>query len=392
MMLLPLLVAALPANDYWVYVAAESADEVYSVRFDGAVATVEGVIEVGYQPPEIEGPHGLTVSPDGAYWFVTMAHGKPYGTLYKYETGTNRLVGECELGLFPATMEISAETGLLYCVNFDLHGDMSPSTVSVVDPEAMVEVTQTTTGPMPHGSRLSPDGLRHYSCAMMSGELFELDAESFAVRRVLDLDPRPPFAELAAEAEERARARAEGRAVPRPRRAHEHGRGPRIPQPGEQPDAAAEQRAHSTAKPTWVHPHPTLPRLYVCLNGAATVVEVDTLKWAVVRRFHTGKGPYNVAVTPDGTQLVVTYKSEGNIGIWDLASGVERLRAPTTRKVSHGVVISPDSRYAFVSAEGIGGEPGTLDVYDLAAARHVTSVDLGLQCGGIAFWKVEPAR
>ena len=47
-----------------------------------------------------------------------MAHGLPYGKLYKFTTGDNQLVGETELGLFPATMQMSSATGLLYVVNF----------------------------------------------------------------------------------------------------------------------------------------------------------------------------------------------------------------------------------------------------------------------------------
>ena len=54
--------AASSANafDYYVYVAAESADEVYKVVFDGERAQVADVIDVGYQATEIEGPRGLT--------------------------------------------------------------------------------------------------------------------------------------------------------------------------------------------------------------------------------------------------------------------------------------------------------------------------------------------
>lgn len=36
--------------------------------------------------------------------------------------------------------------GLLYMVNFNLHGDHVPSTVSVVEPETMTEVAQVETG------------------------------------------------------------------------------------------------------------------------------------------------------------------------------------------------------------------------------------------------------
>jgi DNA-binding beta-propeller fold protein YncE len=359
-----------PVNSaYWIYVSAESADEVYLVRFDGEQATVEKKIEVGYQPTEIEGPHGMTVSLDGKYWYLAMAHGKPFGTLYKYATGTDELVDQVQLGLFPATMEISPATGLLYCVNFDLHGDMSPSTVSIVDPDEMVEVARTTTGPMPHGSRISPDGLRHYSCSMMTGELFEIDAAKFRVLRVLDLNTNEAVPLKGAEPAEQMGGHA-----------------------GHDEHAGHEGHAGhgASAKPTWVHPHPTRPLAYVALSGMDQVVEVDLESWKIVRRFATDKGPYNVVATPDGKKLVVSYKGAGAVGIWDIEKAVELARIPSTRKVTHGVVISPDSRYAFVSCEGIGGEQGTLDVFDLTENRFVTNAELGLQAGGITFWKSEP--
>ena len=50
-------------QDYFVYVAAESADEVYVVHFDGQHADIQSRVKVGYMPTEIEGPHGLTVEP-----------------------------------------------------------------------------------------------------------------------------------------------------------------------------------------------------------------------------------------------------------------------------------------------------------------------------------------
>jgi hypothetical protein len=42
-----------------------------------------------------------------------------------------------------------------------------------------------------------------------------------------------------------------------------------------------------------------------------------------------------------------------------------------------------------VSNEAVGSTRGTLDVIDLAAAELVASTPLGLQSGGIAFWKME---
>ncbi|MGK0220059.1 MAG: DNA-binding beta-propeller fold protein YncE, partial [Planctomycetota bacterium] len=230
-----------------ILVAAESADEIYELRFDGRDLSIANVIEVGYQATEIEGPHGLTVAPDGRHWFVSMAHGKPNGFLYKYATGTNQLVGEAELGLFPATMQISHDTGFLYCVNFDLHGDMTPSSVSVVDVEGMVEIDQIVTGSMPHGSRLSVDGSRHFSCAMMSDELIEVDAVSMeVVRRMLLTDGtgRPTAGGGHAEDPVTAGGGAAG---------------------GTTGDGGSRAAHVAVTKPTWVQPHPTRPVVYVAL-------------------------------------------------------------------------------------------------------------------------------
>ena len=58
------------------------------------------------------------------------------------------------------------------------------------------------------------------------------------------------------------------------------------------------------------------------------------------------------------------------------------------RNVSHGVAISSDSKYAFISVEGVGGEPGTVDIINLETLNLISSVNTGKQAGGIAFWKI----
>ncbi len=142
-------------------------------------------------------------------------------------------------------------------------------------------------------------------------------------------------------------------------------------------------------KPTWVYPHPNDKLLYVVNNGTNEVVEVDVERWVITRRFQTEKGPYNCEVSRDGKKLVVTYKSVAKTAVWDIDSGKELAKIKNTRKVTHGVVISPDSKFAFVSVEGIGSEPGSVDVIDLSSLKLVDQADIGKQAGGIAFWKME---
>ena len=330
-------VPAAHAQEYYAYVASESADEVALVRFDGETATVEETIRVGSIPIETEGAHGMTVAPDGEHWYVSIAHGKPFGRVVKYATATNERVGAAQVGMFPATMQISEVTGLLYVVNFDLHGEPEASTVSVVEPQTMTEVDRITTGVMPHGSRFAPDGRLHYSVGMMDGTLYEVDAVKQEVTRTL-------------------------------------------------------KTGEGMTKPTWVQPHPSKPLAYVAHNGADEVVEVNLESWTVTRRFATGEDtkPYNLDVTPDGSTLVVSYKGTGETGIWNLETGDRLARLPNTRGVSHGVVVTPDSRYAFVTAEGVGDESGAVDVFDLQTQTRVASAKVGPQAGGIAFWKMTP--
>jgi hypothetical protein len=57
--------------------------------------------------------------------------------------------------------------------------------------------------------------------------------------------------------------------------------------------------------------------------------------------------------------------------------------------VVHGVVVSPDDRYAFVSVEGVGAEPGTIEVIDLGALVTVGTADVGAMAAGVDVWKVE---
>ncbi len=55
-------------------------------------------------------------------------------------------------------------------------------------------------------------------------------------------------------------------------------------------------------------------------------------------------------------------------------------------------MVSPDDRYAFISVEGVGSEPGTVEVIDLSSLKTVATVDVGPQAAGIDFWKTEPSK
>ena len=102
--------------------------------------------DVGLYAADIEGPHGVVASPDGRAFYVSIAHGRPNGLLIKYDLETGKPLGMTELGMFPATVDISPDGSLLYVINFNFEDPkMQPSSLSVVDGQEMVEVARPTT-------------------------------------------------------------------------------------------------------------------------------------------------------------------------------------------------------------------------------------------------------
>jgi len=364
-----------PEANYWVYVGAESADLLHRVRFGPDGAEAERTIQVGRIPTETEGPHGVEISPDGRYLFMSTGHGVPDGQLWKFELGPDTLVGgPIFLGKFPASLDLTPDGLYAFVVNFNLHGDMVPSTISVVYTPDMMEVDQVETCTMPHGARTNRRGSHIYSVCMMDDQLVEVDTRSFQVSRRFHL-----------AAGEEGAIRVEGAvAMGHPGMDHRAG--------GHEVHRGHGGMHDPVCSPTWAAPSRDDSRVFVVCNRSDEIVEVETEGWTLVRRFPTGRGPYNLAQSPDGRLLVATLKQGNGVQFFDAATGQELGLTPTSTTVVHGVAISPDSRYAFVSVEGVGAEPGKVDVFDLRTFQRVADVAVGQQAAGIAFWRMEGLR
>ena len=358
-----------PERDYYLFVASEGNDQISLIRFGPAGLRVERSITTGIMPSSIDGPHGVAVSPDGRFYYVTTAHGAPDGFLWKYATANDSLIGRVVLGSFPATAQVTPDGAFIYVVNFNLYGEMIPSSMSIVATDEMVEVARVKTCTMPHGSRLDPQGTKQYSGCMMDDLAVEIDARDFRVARHFVLT----------RGRERGVAGAPGAGVAADTHgAHDmagHGLAP--PAPGD-----------VSCSPTWVQPSASGRTIFVACNKSSEIVEIDVASWTMTRRFPTGNGVYNLAVTRDGRWLIGTNKRDRSVSVIDIVTAREAARIATTRRVASGVTISSDDRYAFVTQEGVGAEPGAVDVIDLATLRNIATVDVGQQAGGIDFWKV----
>jgi DNA-binding beta-propeller fold protein YncE len=336
--------------DYVVYVVSEAADKITRLQFRPSGGRVDREIPTGIMPTEVDGPHGLAIARDGQVYYVTLGHGQPFGWVLKYSVADDRVLGQTMLGSFPASVDLTPDGNLLFAVNFNLHGDMVPSSVSVVATDEMLEVKRIPTCTMPHGSRLNPAGTAHYSACMMDDLLVEIDTSALRVSRHFLLT-----------------AGREGGVSGAPHLAADHGKH------SDRPNGCS---------PTWAQPSADGESVFVACNQSNEIVEVDVGTWTLRRRIPAGLGVYNLTVTKNG-RLVATNKRGQSVSVFDTASGSELGRIPTSRPIVHGVVSTSDGRYAFVSAEGSASEPGTVEMIDLSALKSIARVDIAPQAAGL---------
>ena len=245
----------------------------------------------------------------------------------------------------------------------------------------MTEVARIQTCTMPHGSRLNSQGTKQYSACMMDDMLVEIDTASLKVARHFIVTKGKELGLAGAPKNKPAETMASMPGMNMPGMKDSGGHGMEPPKTGD-----------NSCTPTWAQPSVDGSSIYVACNKSSEIVEVNAGTWKLARRIPARAGVYNLAVTHDGTRLLATNKRDQSVSIYELKSGRELARLPTKRKVLHGVVVSPDDAYAFVTVEGVGAEPGTVEIIDLKALKTVATVDVGEEAAGVDFYKIEPAR
>ena len=339
-------------------VVSESGDIVTWLAHRGDSLVVERVAPVGIMPADVDGPHNVAVAPDGASYYVSIAHGQPWGSLWRMDAATDEVLGRAPLELFPTTVAVTPDGDLAFVANSDFHGDRPRvNVVSVVYTPSMTKVTDLALCDMPHGVKAARSGRSVWVSCMHSDELIELDVAALEERRRVPVGA----GHAAAASGHPGHAPAAG--------------------PGPAPRAGAPA---GECQPTFVALAPDDRTLFVPCNHRDVLQVWDAATLALRKEIPTGKGPYNAEASPDGRWLVVTNKKDRSVSLIDLRSLAEAARIPTTKGIVHGVAWSPDSRFAYVSQESVGADPGAVDVIDVAARRTVATVAVPAQPTGIS--------
>lgn len=342
---------------YVALVANEASDVVSEIGFTpGIGASVIKEIPVGVRPNQIELPHGLRISPDGEAWYVTLARAAPRGAIWKMDARSDTLLGEAAVGRYPEAIGISPDGRTLFVTEANVNGPPEASAVTVVYAPTMAAGEPIRVCALPRGNRLNVDGTKDYVVCGDLDELLEIDTRRQRVSGRFSLRPG-----------------AEGRM-----------------------DAAAEELARRggtpqrPCSPSWVWPGrgDAANRLvYVACNGDSTVVAMDVTTGRVARRMATPGAPLEVSGTPDGKLLVATLPVERTVVLLDLQHATLARQLPTSGESPHGVAVTGDGRFAFVTNEGSGSMAGTVDVFDLQRQERVATTGVRFQPGPVDVWK-----
>jgi YVTN family beta-propeller protein len=321
--------------EYRVAVVSESGDVATWLTPSGPRLVRDRTVPVGVMPSDIDGPHNITVAPDGKSYYITVAHGTPYGSLWKLDTRSDSVLGKVQVEMFPTTVSLTPDGQLAFVANSDFHGD-HPRTnvVSVIHTPTMTKITDVEACDMPHGVKVNHAGTRAFISCMHSDEILELEVATLALTR--------------------------------------------------------RARTGAGCSPTYVSVSLDDSRLFVACNTGNTLQVWDARSFRRLKEIPVGKGAYNVEPSPDGKLVLVSNKKAQSVSIVDAVALEEIARVPTSKRIVHGIAYSPDGRYAYISCESIGIDPGAVDVIDLRTRSRVGSIPIPGQPTGITILSFTP--
>ncbi len=370
--------AQAPAPRYLVGVVSEAGDIVtWLAPGAGGILTLDRVVKVDPRPPEMDGPHNITVAPDQKSYYVTISHGTPYGSLWRLDARTDRVLGVAPLEAYPTTIGLTPDGDFTFVANSDFYGDRPRvNPVSIVHTPTMTTIANLVACDMPHGAKSNHAGTIVYISCMHSDELLEVDVSSLSIARRIRLGKGHQAAGHAGI----SHAPAVTQLIPAPVPTHagtDHG------------TATGGPDLTRACAATFVSVSPDDTRLFVACNAGSVLQVWDARTRTLIKAIPTGAGAYNVEPSPDGRTIIVTNKKDQSISVIDAATLVERKRIPVAKPIVHGVAYSPDGRYAYITQESVGADPGAVDVLDLLTLAITSSFPVPAQPTGVTILRLE---
>ena len=290
--------------------------------------------------------------------------------LQKYNAETDSVEGNVMLGNFPATVQVSPDGYYVYVVNFNLHGDMVPSTCPSSAPTRWWRSRASRRARCRTGRASPPTARKHYSACMMDEMLVEIDTRTLSVSRHFSLTAGKEMGMTGAPQRVGARLRttwAHGMEPPKPAtcRARRRGRNRRPT------DRACGWRATSRAR-----------------SSRST-----RDAWKLVRRIPAGPGVYNLGAHAR-RHAADRHEQARSIGVGDRRRDAARSWRAFRRRARSCTASPCPTTIATRSSPSrdgcAAGDGGRRSIS--SRSTKVASVDVGQQAGGIDFFRSEASR
>jgi DNA-binding beta-propeller fold protein YncE len=292
-------------------------------------------IPVERRRDEVDEPHGLASSPDGRHWYATVSHGEP--TLWKFESGSDRLVGRVTLPTGGAArIGITPDSRRAFVPDYDRSNPGAAGRLAVVDLETLTVVAAPEVCPGPHHAAVSPDGTLVAVACSLSDEIVILDAVTLELRGRFFVDAEP--------------------------------------------GVAGEPRF----KPLNLAWAPDGSVVYASLHLAAQL-RAFTVSGEKVGAADVGAGPAQIEITPDGERLVSANRGDESLSILSTAPLEETARIELGAPHPHGLALDERGRRAFVTCEGDVRTQGRVVAVDLTTGRPLWSVQAGAYLLGVLY-------
>lgn len=120
-------------------------------------------------------------------------------------------------------------------------------------------------------------------------------------------------------------------------------------------------------------------------GGTVSVIDVGMLKETA--RIPVGKGPVQVGFSPDGAMAFVSLSAENSLGVIDTAMGRLAKKVPVGSTPIQ-MYATPDARRVYVANQGTASRPAdTVSVVDPQAGKVVATIKTGKGAHGVAISK-----
>jgi DNA-binding beta-propeller fold protein YncE len=325
-----------------LFVGLESEDAVAVV--DPRAGTILKKVPVGISAEDIEGVHALAVAPDGKHYYLSIAHGLPYGSVWKLTAAKDSLVARTDVGLFPATLAQTPDGTWLFVANYNLHGDPQTDTVSIIHTPTMTQVKQLPVCTKPHGLTASHDGASVYVSCTRDNVVKKISVASLSV-----VDSTTALVEE---------------------------------------DEAEEKVCYPAGLALSLDDS----KLFIACHRHAEVRVMSTVEFGnITNRIPVGDGPYLLQVEPSGERLWVPNRNAQSYTVIDVASERAVATKPSSASHPHTFAFGPDGR-VYLSMESKAVVPGAIDVIDPATLETVRSIPVGLQATGVGVVPLPPSH